>query len=914
MSSDDAVMALRGLKIAKANLINAREDLDKEDNPTTRGRFLTAHGALSNEINARRLASGASDPTVAQVIAESVDLQNKNAEFFGSLPEDKSFAFPPSRAGPPGGASPPEDGPNDGGSPHETKSPATEKPQQDGGQEAKVTVEGIYANMSEANKARLKLEVERVCELAENSLVKYDATTMSGGEALRKELMRATNLVYDNKIRKMIGEAGGDSGCFIPIGSRTVHVWDYLREFDTHYMKTSRGFDPQFIPIYRPVLSQMDRGDKEVRGRPNAAADGAPTDASGARGEKKPDDVRAKQTKRADSKKRQDKSGLGDLLDSLEGTSNTEMREKREFLKDLMKEVLKEVKFESQVKEQPTPTQPTGNLNPTVGDFTPGANVPEYIRENVAREEANMNHQFGPPQWDQFQTCYPQGQWGPPYQFQPCYNQYVAPPASVKGGNNNHAANLNAANNNNATNQNVVNNNNNNVKVQNDSSRRQTAQPPADDNAGSGDQRRRTNLRNTTIFNCATLADYEALRSVSEAGSRVGAADDAVSMADNGQTFQAAIAEAVRLSTAELTRDQRDSNCLTRLQSFRPPKPFNKGKEGIDFEVHLARYQAAMNQCRASDQLRLSEMQHWWTGASYDTIERYIFTDHPEQAVRDALKDLEARFGQKSETAEEILRVLMEKKPIDKHDHEGILDFIAKLENTYQLASLTGKKKEFDRKVVLATIIKARLPMWKESWNSKYVKNELAGKPSLVFTDLIKFLNLKQREAVENDSPTFQGFGASDKSSDTQRTTRQSTRQKFWKDKKGRERQSNTASLETTPSAAAASKDEVQKEGGGKEKGKGNPKKKEGSKGPCGYCKGKTHTIISCMKFQQLSLEDRRSKGMELGACFRCGAVGQHKSNGCPEKGSIPPCTQCGKGHNALFCDPQLAAAASSQK
>ena len=113
---------------------------------------------------------------------------------------------------------------------------------------------------------------------------------------------------------------------------------------------------------------------------------------------------------------------------------------------------------------------------------------------------------------------------------------------------------------------------------------------------------------------------------------------------------------------------------------------------------------------------------------------------------------------------------------------------------------------------------------------------------------------------------------------------------------------------------SAAPKGEAGKEGGNKGKGKETgEKKKLGSKGPCGFCKGKTHSVISCMKFQQLSLEDRLSKGMEKGICFRCGAVGQHKSNGCPEKSSLPPCTECGKGHNALFCDPQLAAA-SKQK
>ena len=379
-------------------------------------------------------------------------------------------------------------------------------------------------------------------------------------------------------------------------------------------------------------------------------------------------------------------------------------------------------------------------------------------------------------------------------------------------------------------------------------------------------------------------------------------------------SLQAAIAEAVRVSTMTITQDQRDMNCMTKLASLRPKKLFDKGAEGIDFEIHLTRYMAVMNQCGATDDMRITEMAHWFTGASYETIERCILNEDMDQAVSSALRELRDRFGQRSETAEEMLYVHMTKGPLSAHDHNGIMDFIAQIGNLYHLAVITDRKGEFDRKVTLSTLLRARLPFWYTQWVKKYNKNEQDGNARLEFTDLLKFLELKRKEAVEINSPTFQGFGAINYNNNNSFQSTTSSKKSYWALKKAEKKNVQLYACE-----AAAPGGVVNAVDGGpnvpKVGGKGGEKKegKEvGKKGPCAYCQGKNHSVLVCSKLQALPPAERRKEGAERNLCFRCGRP-DHKAAKCPNKATMPSCSKCSKNHHAVFCDPSFAGAQAPQ-
>ena len=925
MSEDRAErLALRTLRVARANLLAARDDLVERDTSTIRRRFISAHETILKEAQAwGQTPITAEDPVVAKVLAECKELYEECSCIFQKLPPVPANENEPlshqedllgAAAGPKGAAAAANDV-----DAHQDSSGATET--DEGGVPRNESPSGL----SEVNRARIKLELERVEELV------VQTGALSEGDAVRKELQRAINLVYDNKTKLLASQSGGETGGWIRVGARMLHVWDYLREYQAYYCDVNQYFNPAFIPTQRTERLLDGDGSKKVR--LDFKPKDCPADNLGLGGGKKMEEWNLNPPRAADNQKRQAKSSFGNVLDGAKGLpGNVSGDDDRSFWKEIMIEALRDMNIVPDVRPK---SQGSG-----------ATNVKPYNFEKAMGEEAAQKHQFGPNQWDEFRT-YHQGNWGYPTHFQQNYVQSIEPPENDNVG-------LLGFNNNN----NNINNNNFNPFRRMEKPK---PQPPTYGDVfqprGNNGQCVRPKPPASTIFNCMTKGDYDRLKSVSEVGvptqgghqnpggataqwggpahggrptqwvaptqaglpvqagapARAGPApgflpNDQHAMVNNGQFFPNTIAEIIQQSTRAFTQDQRDANILTRLQSCRPKKLFDKGKEGLDFEVHLAKYMGAMNQCGASDEQRLSELQWWFTGASYNTVERYIFTEDPDQAVRGALTDLMTRFGRKADTAEEMLHSMMDKKPIGAHDHDGIMDFISQLDNMYQLAVLTNRSFEFDRKVVLATIVRARLPMWKTAWNAKYVKNEVAGNPPLVFKDLLKFLSQKQKEAVENDSPTFQGFGASSKSEETTKTTRQSNRTKFWRDKKANERQVHAVSSESTSSQdqGGAGKD-------GSGKGKGKDSKKDGNKGPCGYCQGKTHSAISCLKFQQLSLSDRRDKGTELGMCFRCGRL-NHLAKGCPEKGSLPSCAKCNKGHNALFCDPQLATSASTQK
>ena len=261
----------------------------------------------------------------------------------------------------------------------------------------------------------------------------------------------------------------------------------------------------------------------------------------------------------------------------------------------------------------------------------------------------------------------------------------------------------------------------------------------------------------------------------------------------------------------------------------------------------------------------------------------------------------------KNETAEEMLYDHMTKEPLQAHDHDGIMDFIAQIGNFYQLAVITGRKEEFDRKVTLSTLLRARLPFWYTQWVKKYNKNEQDGHERLKFVDLIKYLELKRKEAVDLDSPTFQGFGTINykaNNSFTKPSTSNSTGKKtsYWAMKKAAKQNQVFAAEAASPAGAPKVEDGGKK--GAKESGK---------KGPCAFCQGKNHNVLVCMKLQGLPVAERRKEGSERDLCFRCG-LPNHKASKCPHKATAPSCSKCGKNHHAVFCDPSFAGAQAPQK
>ena len=406
MSEDRAErLAMRTLRVARANLLAARDDLAERDTSTIRQRFIRAHETVLKEAQAwGQTPITAEDPAVAKVLAECKELYEECSCIFQKLPPVPANENEPlshqedllgAAAGPEGAAAAADD----------------VDAHRDSGGAMKTDVGGVprdgpSSGLSEVNKARIKLELERVEELV------IQTGALSERDAVRKELQRAINLVYDNKTKLLASQSGGESGGWIQVGARMLHVWDYLREHSAYFSDVNQYFIPAFIPTQR--TERLSDGDGPKKVRLDFKPKDYPTDNLGLGGGKKMEEWNLNPPRTTDDQKRQEKSCFGNVLDGAKGLSgNVNGNEDRSLLKEIMIEALRDMNIVPDVRPK---SQGSG-----------ATNVKPYSFEKAMGEEAAQKHQFGPNQWDEFRT-YHQGNWGYPTHFQQNYVQSIEPP------------------------------------------------------------------------------------------------------------------------------------------------------------------------------------------------------------------------------------------------------------------------------------------------------------------------------------------------------------------------------------------------------------------------------------------------------------------------------------------------------
>ena len=295
---------------------------------------------------------------------------------------------------------------------------------------------------------------------------------------------------------------------------------------------------------------------------------------------------------------------------------------------------------------------------------------------------------------------------------------------------------------------------------------------------------------------------------------------------------------------------------IQQLKEARPAKKFSGSTtKRMDFEKHMKIFNEAMEIPGVSKRQMLNEMQHWFEGSAFKLIEAETLRKS-ESAVDEAVTKLTKKFGMRQETALEMLDEVLQGKTVDEKDHNGMLDFYARLVSVHSFAVETKKADDFENKLVVKTIVEKKLPFLKDKWAKKVVRYRKKNNSDLKFADFLEFIDEEQ-----TISEMLSGYHRSN----------------------NQNKPAASAKISATTANAAAKKDTMP-----------TPVPKT-APGLCPRCDGK-HGLASCPTYCEMNASDRRKFNKNLGICFRC-LEGGHLAKACP---STITCDKCNGFHHPL--------------
>ena len=315
------------------------------------------------------------------------------------------------------------------------------------------------------------------------------------------------------------------------------------------------------------------------------------------------------------------------------------------------------------------------------------------------------------------------------------------------------------------------------------------------------------------------------------------------------------MAAVVRLQQKQLEASLRQV-ALNQLKEARPNKKFSGAtNKRMDFAKHMKLFKEAMEIPGVSKKQMLNEFQHWFEGSAFKLIEAETLK-HAESAVDEAVDRLTRKFGMRQDTALEMLDEVLQGKAIGAKDHNGLLDFYAKLVSIHSLACETDKGNDFENKLVVKTIIEKKLPHMKDKWTRKAVKYKLAHKSEMKFAQFLEYID---EEHIISEMMSRYNDGAN------------------------QNKPVANAKVSATSVNTAA-----------KREGSSAPTPKT-APGNCPRCDA-AHKLDECPVFRELNSTDRRKFTKNQNLCFRCLQSG-HMAKACE---STISCDKCDIPHHPL--------------
>ena len=339
------------------------------------------------------------------------------------------------------------------------------------------------------------------------------------------------------------------------------------------------------------------------------------------------------------------------------------------------------------------------------------------------------------------------------------------------------------------------------------------------------------------------------------------------------------------------------------MERKRPSEKFDGTTKNIDFDEHMARFLKAVNIPGLPAEWKLAEIPEWFGGIARIQVARYMRREDTEVAFTEAVNRLKEEYGQKTDSAEDMLADAMAKGVIDKNCADSMNMFVAQVISAFTLAQETGRDEDFHRKPLYKKILSRNLPHLKNVWAARIIKK---GWKKPTFNHFALFLE-KQRQIVacaadmdENEMRTkktepknnTQIRGRNDQTtrSYAQAAERPST---SWGYTGNPGHEPNHRQRQNRREEEHLRGEDTYRERNYRE---GNNYREKRTRYPCPLCR-MNHPLEYCERFIQLTPDERASYVIESERCQNCLKRG-HKLEECYDRRR---CTTCGADHHSML-------------
>ena len=155
----------------------------------------------------------------------------------------------------------------------------------------------------------------------------------------------------------------------------------------------------------------------------------------------------------------------------------------------------------------------------------------------------------------------------------------------------------------------------------------------------------------------------------------------------------------------------------------------------MDFDDHMARFLKAVNIPGLPAEWKLAEIPEWFGGIMRIHVARYMRREDTEVAFKEAINRLKEEYGQKTDSAEDMLANAIAIGKIDKDCAESTNMFLAQVISAFTLAQEMGRDEHFHRKPLYKKILTRNLPHLKHEWAARVVKKGWKNRHSMTLHD-----------------------------------------------------------------------------------------------------------------------------------------------------------------------------------
>ena len=142
---------------------------------------------------------------------------------------------------------------------------------------------------------------------------------------------------------------------------------------------------------------------------------------------------------------------------------------------------------------------------------------------------------------------------------------------------------------------------------------------------------------------------------------------------------------------------------------------------------------------------KLKEFSHWFKSQALARVNCFMRRNDADTAFEEAVTRLKTEYGNRKQSAEDMLQNALEGSVIKEHQFEEMSEFVFNVEGIYTLACESNKSRDFDRVSIYKQILNKKLPHLKEKW-SEHISKAQDDNPT--FRQFLDFLLLNVRAST----------------------------------------------------------------------------------------------------------------------------------------------------------------------